>query len=76
MWLNSLSRYLRHLEEQLSERNSSVRHQDASAQDALVGSPYVGESDIDLSTPHPPQFLLEDQQAVRWRETTNGIIQF
>jgi hypothetical protein len=50
-----------------------VRRQDTSGQDALVGSPYVGASDIDLSTPHPPQFLLEDQSAVRWRDTTNGI---
>lgn len=66
-------RYLRHLEEQLSERNSSLRQQDTSGQNDLVGSPYGGESEIDLSTPHPPQFLLEDQPAVRWRETTHGM---
>ncbi|KAF3385347.1 Proline utilization trans-activator [Penicillium rolfsii] len=65
-------RYLRHLEEQLSKRTSSAVHQNTSVQEALVGSPYAGESDIDLSTPQPPQFLLENQQAVRWTGTTNA----
>lgn len=67
------SRYLRYLEEQLSERNSGLRHQNSPDRNNLVSSPYVGESGIDLPTPHPPQFLLEDQPAVRWRETTHGI---
>ncbi|CEJ58086.1 hypothetical protein PMG11_06757 [Penicillium brasilianum] len=64
-------RYLRHLEEQLSERDSGLRHQNNPDRNNLVSSPYVGENGIDLPTPHPPQFLLEDQPAVRWRETTH-----
>ncbi|KAJ5159547.1 transcriptional regulator family: Fungal Specific TF [Penicillium canariense] len=69
----TMSRYLRHLEEQLAKSASTVHHQDTPRQDALIESPYVGESEIDLSTPNHPRFLLEDQTGIRWREMTHDL---